>query len=173
MGSGEAAGRESGLAVRLLEEFLMTGVPAHNALCTLASALALRGEETGGFTTVDLLEVDLFTGESVLYKMGAAPTYIRQGECLRRLEGSALPAGLTDPAGEGVDRFPLRLSAGDWVLMISDGVCPDGKDDWLLEQLRQFRGDSPKELAAKLVAGAGKQAADDSTALLVKLEKRT
>ena len=173
MGSGEAAGRESGLAVRLLEEFLMTGIPAQNALCTLASALALRGEETGGFTTVDLLEVDLFTGESALYKMGAAPTYVRQGECLRRLEGSALPAGLTAPAGEGVDRFPLRLSAGDWVLMISDGVCPDGKDDWLLEQLRQFRGDSPKELAAKLVAGAGKQAADDSTALLVKLEKRT
>ena len=122
---------------------------------------------------MDLLEVDLFTGESALYKMGAAPTYVRQGECLRRLEGSALPAGLTAPAGEGVDRFPLRLSAGDWVLMISDGVCPDGKDDWLLEQLRQFRGNSPKELAAKLVAGAGKRAADDSTALLVKLEKRT
>ena len=172
MGSGESAGRESGLAVRLLEEFLMTGVPADNALMTLASALALRGEEMGGFTTVDLLEADLFTGESVLYKMGAAPTYIRQGESVRRLSGSALPAGLNAGGGDGVDRFCLRLSPGDVVLMVSDGVCPTGEDDWLMEQLRQFRGASPRELAAKLVTCGGTQATDDRTALVVKLEKR-
>ena len=63
MGSGEQASRESGLAIRLLEQFLLTGIPADHALATLTSALALRGEETGGFTTVDLLEIDLFSGE--------------------------------------------------------------------------------------------------------------
>ena len=35
----------------------------------LSSALALRGEETGGFTTVDLLQLDLFTGEGELFKL--------------------------------------------------------------------------------------------------------
>lgn len=172
MGSGAGANRESGLAVRLLEEFLVTGIPADNALLTLSSALALRGEELGGFTTVDLLEVDLFTGESVLYKMGAAPTYVRQGESLRRLTGSSLPAGLGDGGEEGVDRFPLRLAPGDCVLMVSDGVCPTGEDGPVLESLRQFGSGSPRELAARLVAREGGGATDDRTAMVVKLEKR-
>ena len=172
MGSGAQAGRESGLAVRLLEEFLMTGISADHALLTLASALALRGEEMGGFTTVDLLEVDLFTGESVLYKMGAAPTYIRQGESVRRLAGSSLPAGLTDAGKDGVDRFRLRLAPGDWVLMASDGVCAVDEEERMMEQLRQFKGTSPRELAEELVSRAGSQPADDRTALVIRLEKR-
>ena len=65
--------RESTLAIRLLEQLIQAGVEARRALATLSSALALRGEETGGFTTVDLLQLDLFTGEGELYKLGAAP----------------------------------------------------------------------------------------------------
>ena len=150
----------------------MTGISADHALLTLASALALRGEEMGGFTTVDLLEVDLFTGESVLYKMGAAPTYIRQGESVRRLAGSSLPAGLTDAGEDGVDCFRLRLAPGDWVLMASDGVCAVDEEERMMEQLRQFKGTSPRELAEEMVSRAGSQPADDRTALVIRLEKR-
>ena len=67
MGSGPLANRESNLAVRLLEQFLQAGVDTEHALVTLNSALALRNEEQGGFTTVDLLQVDLFTGEGSIY----------------------------------------------------------------------------------------------------------
>ena len=58
MGSGPQANRESTLALRLLEQFLQAGVDTEHALVTLSSALALRGEEAGGFTTIDLLQVD-------------------------------------------------------------------------------------------------------------------
>ena len=75
MGSGSLAEQESALAVRLLEQFLRAGVRPENALRTLNSALALRNDEAaGGFTTIDLLRVDLFTGEAGVYKYGAAPT---------------------------------------------------------------------------------------------------
>lgn len=173
MGSGEQANRESGLAIRLLEQFLLTGIPADHALLTLTSALALRGEETGGFTTVDLLEVDLFTGEGMLYKLGAAPTYIRQGDSIRRLAGASLPAGLAEGTRGSVDRFQLRLAPGDCVLMISDGVCGTEEDGWLMERLRSFSGDSPRRLAAQLITQSPQGATDDSTALVVRLEKRT
>ena len=173
MGSGEQAGRESALAIRLLEQFLLTGIPADHALLTLASALALRGEETGGFTTVDLLEIDLFTGEGIIYKLGAAPTYVRQGDSIRRLAGSSLPAGLAGGARETVDRFSVRLSPGDCVLMVSDGICGSGEDGWLMEQLRNFDGDSPRRLAARLITQSPQGATDDRTALVVKFEKRT
>jgi stage II sporulation protein E len=172
MGSGPAAGRESGLAIRLLEQFLQTGISAHHALLTLTSALALRGEDCGGFTTVDLLELDLFTGSGCLYKLGAAPTYVRQGENIRRLAGESLPAGLAGGGAEDVDRFPLTLEPGDCVLMVSDGVTGTGAEDWLLERLREFDGASPRALAARLITDSPQGATDDRTALVVKLERR-
>lgn len=172
MGSGEAARRESDLAVRLLEPFLQAGISARRALATLSGALALRGEETGGFTTVDLLGVDLFTGESVLYKLGAAPTYVRQGDSVRRLSGTSLPAGLAEGDVGVADEFSIHLAPGDWVVMISDGICGTQEDAWILEELAHFDQGSPKELACLLLKRSGQGATDDRTALVVRVDKR-
>lgn len=172
MGSGPDANRESTLAVRLLEQLLQAGIDASRALTTLSSALALRGEETGGFTTVDLLQLDLFTGEGELFKLGAAPTYIKKGREVQRITGKSLPAGLAEGEPSALDRFSLRLSPGDCVLMMSDGVCPGPEDGWLREQLARFDGTSPKELARELVTRDLKEATDDRTALVIRVERR-
>lgn len=62
MGSGSLAEQESALAVRLLEQFLRRRPagerPAHPQL--RPGPAQRRGR--GGFTTIDLLRVDLFTG---------------------------------------------------------------------------------------------------------------
>lgn len=173
MGSGPEAGRESRLAVRLLEKFLRAGVEAETALKTLNSALALRNEESGGFTTVDLLEVDLFTGEATLYKLGAAPTYIRRGNSVSRITGSALPAGLADGDRVTPDVSRLRLEAGDLVVLVSDGVTTGREDRWLRSALAAFGSGSPKDLARTLVTPEeGEKAADDRTALVVRIDAR-
>ena len=173
MGSGPEANRESSLAVRLLEQLLQAGVSASHALTTLSSALALRGEETGGFTTVDLLQIDLFTGEGELFKLGAAPTYVKKGEGVQRLSGSSLPAGLAEGQGSALDRFPLRLAPGDCVLMVSDGICGAGDDGWLKERLERFApADSPKDLARDLITHSPVDATDDRTALVVRIQRR-
>ena len=80
--------------MRLLEQFLRAGVPPEEALRTLSGALALQGEETGGFTTIDLMRVDLFTGATAVYKYGAAPTYVKRGtrcSALRAVRCLTLP----------------------------------------------------------------------------------
>ena len=166
----EAARRESDLAVRLLEPFLQAGISARRALATLSGALALRGEDTGGFTTVDLLQVDLFTGEGELFKLGAAPTYVKQGAGVSRLTGASLPAGLGD--GPPTDRFTLKLVPGDTVVMVSDGVCASGEDDWLRRRLEGFDGASPKDLARELITDAPQDSTDDRTALVIRIERR-
>ena len=171
MGSGPAANRESSLAVRLLEQFLQAGVETEHALVTLSSALALRGEETGGFTTVDLLRVDLFTGRGAVYKMGAAPTYLRRGREVRRITGSALPAGLSEGRG-GPDKIPVQLAPGDCVLMVSDGIAGTGDDGWIRERFAAFDGKSPKELARDLIARSPQEVTDDRTALMIRIEQR-
>ncbi len=172
MGSGEAARRESALAVRLLEEFLRSGMDSAAALRTVNSALALRNEETGAFTTVDLLRLDLYTGEGEVCKLGAAPTYIKRKGTVSRLTGTALPAGLSGSAGPDVTRLELR--EGDCVLLLSDGVADASDDGWVREKLSAFDGESPKELAREVMAESEGRvgAADDRTAVAVSLKKR-
>ena len=173
MGSGPAAGEDSSLAVRLLEQFLRAGVGPDTALRTLNGALALRGESVAGFTTIDLLQVDLFTGEAAVYKYGAAPTYLRHGGKVRRISGSALPAGLA--LGEGApDKSAFPLQAGDCVLLVSDGVTGSGEDIWLKDLLAAFSGDSPKDLACALIAESERRdtGVDDRTALVLRLTER-
>ena len=144
MGSRPGAGQESSLAVRLLEQFLMAGVETGHALATLNSALALRGEEEGGFTTVDLLQVDLFTGEGAVYKLGAAPTYVRRGELGAADRRQLLPAGLAPSEHAVPDHTRLRLEAGTASLMVSDGIAGTGDDAWVRERLAKFDGRAPR-----------------------------
>ena len=174
MGSGRLAQRESTLAVRLLEQFLRAGVRPENALRTLSSALALRGEEEIGFTTIDLLRLDLFTGEGDIYKYGAAPSYVKKGASVSRITGCALPAGLAGGEGGSPDVTHLKLEAGDCVLLVSDGVTGGQPDQWVRDKLAAFDGQSPRALAQELIDESDQQAgtADDRTALLLRLCQR-
>lgn len=174
MGSGPNANRESSAAVQLLERFLRAGVPPETALKTLNSALSLRGEEVVGFTTIDLLRVDLFTGEAGIYKYGAAPTYVKKGASVSRVTGSALPAGLADGDSVSPDVTRLKLEAGDCVLLVSDGVAGGDGDVWIREMLGAFDGESPKKLVCALMEESERRAGatDDRTVLLLKLSRR-
>ena len=174
MGSGLAAHRDSDGALRLLEQFLRAGAEPEGALRVVGDALALRGEAEGGFTTVDLLRLDLFTGQGAVYKLGAAPTYLRRGERVTRLEGSSLPAGL---AGEGceADVFPVEVQAEDWVVMVSDGIAAGGEDGWLRRALEEYKGRSPRELAAELMAASREHGGggDDRTVIALRIAGRS
>jgi stage II sporulation protein E len=174
MGSGAEARKESGLAVRLLQNFLKAGVEPEAALCTVNSALALKGEESGGCTTVDLLTIELFTGLCSVYKFGAAPTYLRKNSKVSCITGSALPAGIMagDDVKPDVTRF--RAGEGDWILLLSDGLVGGESDDWLREAFVGYEGHSPGELANKLLGLSVKEneSTDDSTVIAVRLEKR-
>ena len=61
---------------------------------TLNAAMALRGAETGSFTTIDLITCRPETGEAAFFKYGAAPSYVKKGGTVRRITGGTLPAGL-------------------------------------------------------------------------------
>lgn len=172
MGSGEGAHKDSALALQMLEKFLRAGVGVDTALKTLHSALVLRCEEDGGFTTVDLLEIDLFTGNASLYKFGAAPSYLKKGQMVSRITGTSLPAGVSTSTATSADRTRLALSSGDTLVLLSDGITDQQEDSALRSLLATFNGEQPKELALQLLqSNAGHP--DDRTALVVHLAKRT
>ena len=150
MGSGEAARRESALTCRLLRQFLEAGIEPEAALKTLNSAMALRGAESGSFTTVDLCVFDPQAGEAVFYKYGAAPSYLKKGGAVRRVSGSSLPVGMRGtPAAPDVTR--TRLEPGSFAVMVSDGVTDPLRDDWLQDLLAGWQGEDPQTLAGLIL----------------------
>ena len=170
MGSGAAAAQDSRMLVTSMERFLRAGITPADALKAVSPALRLRSDGTR-FVTLDVLTVDLFSGKAESLKCGAAPSYLRAGGQWTMLSGKALPVGLAeeDALGEPV---PLRLGHGDLYIMLSDGIS-DGLDDgWVRELLVRHAGESPKELAARLVTEAkGRGHDDDRTALVMRIER--
>lgn len=168
MGSGEAAHREAALTVRLLQQFLEAGIRPLPALKTLNSALSLRRESGGGFTTIDLLALRRSSGEAALYKYGAAPSYLRSGGRVSRFTGASLPAGLQAPA-DAPECTQLQLRAGSWFVMVSDGVADADSDEWLQNLLAGWSGRDVHALVDRILSESGsrKGQADDCAVLAV------
>lgn len=174
MGSGDAAKRESSLAVRLLERFLKSGISPELSLRTLSGALAVRQEQGNGFTTLDLLHLSLHNGDATLYKYGAAPSYLKSGGRVRRITCSCLPIGLQ---GENTapEATPLYLSDGMIFVMVTDGVADESDDEWLQNLLAGWSGTDPQSLAAAILASSyeHKGASDDRGAVVLALREDT
>lgn len=170
MGSGREAQRESQLALRLMEQFLKAGIHPATALKTLNGALGLRSDSQSGFTTIDLMAVDLAGDQAELYKYGAAPTYVKRQGSVRRLTGSTLPAGLQDAAATPLAAaFPLAEDS--FLLMVSDGVADSGSDQWLQDLLAGWQGDDPQALLDLVLAQCRqrRQGDDDCSAICLYL----
>ena len=175
MGSGENAAKESVAVVRILERFLRSGVDPAIAMKMLNSMMLLKNGEDWGFATVDLMCIDLFTGETCFYKYGAAPSYVRIGRSVRRVRSENLAAGLCVGDGEGMpDIVKMRLKPGSLALVASDGVIAETNDSWMKELLTGFESNDAKLLARQALQTAyGRYGAgDDMTVLAVRLEKR-
>lgn len=171
MGSGPEAERESALCLNTLERLLRAGTEPVSALRTLNDSLLLRDERI--ITAVDMLSVDLFTGRGGLYKYGAAPSYVKRGRTVRRMDGRAMAAGSGVDAA-GPDVMHIDLQPGDFVLILSDGVSDGAEDGDLRRCIAGYDGDSPNELATAILELAEQcgDAVDDMTVMGIRIVKR-
>ncbi len=174
MGSGESAAKESINAVRTLEAFLRAGVDPAVAMKLLNSVLLLKNGEDWGYSTIDLMCVDLFSGEACFYKYGAAPSFVKSGKVIRRVRGESLAAGLCAGDGSAPDIVRMNLKPGNLAIIASDGVVADSKDTWLRELLIKDDGKDTKALAKDALRAAVRQfgCEDDMTVLALRVEER-
>ena len=173
MGCGASAASESREVTDILEKFLRSGVDPAVAMKTLNSVMLLKNGENCGFATVDLMCVDLFTGETGFYKYGAAPSYVLNGKSIKRIKCESFAPGL-DPSRKGEpDVVRMRLKPGSTAIIASDGVVGGGDDKWLREIL-DCAGEDMKLLARSTLREAEKQygSCDDMTVLAVRVRER-
>ena len=166
MGSGREAAALSSETVHFLKKLLYSGMEPEDALQVLNGAFLLRG--TGCFATVDLLWLDLVRGEGELLKWGGAPAYLRENEAhIKKMGAAALPPGVGVGGEHAPERYPVSLKSGELLILLSDGAGSEETES----VLSGYTGNSPRELAALLLAGA--PAEDDMTAVVLSLRPRT
>lgn len=163
MGSGREASEESGKAVRTLTGLLESGVAPDTAMELLNGFYVLQ--ESSVFSTVDLLQVSLRSGSAVLYKWGAAPSYLKSDEGVQKIGTASPPPGLSVTSEYTAEQFRLSLNGGETLVMVSDGAFGEETE----QRVQGFRGSTTRELAQYIIAGAAPDAQDDLTAAVIRL----
>ena len=173
MGTGRPAAVDGNLAAELTARLLKAGFTAELAARLVNVALALKSDEESG-ATLDLVSVDLYTGTARLFKAGAAPGFLVHGGKARAVGEASLPMGIL--GGVSGQSRVVHLAAGDYVVLVSDGLLVDGPG-WVMQQLElsAAKAEQPDVLAKKLVEAARARAVqrgrpDDITAAVLRLE---
>ena len=151
MGSGKEAALTSGLCSVFLEKMLRAGNRASTSLRMLNNMIASRTHDSTKecSSTVDLLELDLMTGEGAFLKSGAAPSFVVRGKVVRRLQAGTVPIGILNTLDVQKTDFPLR--AGDTVVMVSDGIIQGDEDcEWLTSYLTSVGKLAPDEIVYQI-----------------------
>ncbi len=172
MGSGVEANRLSEMAVVLLEQLLDCGLSVRYALGLINMIMRIKGVEK--YATLDISVIDLYTGDTEFYKMGAVPSLIRNGKTLDFIQIDNLPAGLQ---GENaIHPEKRKITEGEFIIMMSDGVYECFRDERgkvaIEKVIKRENTLNPQELAEKLLKSAcnGREnAPDDMTVLVAKL----
>ena len=128
--------------------------------------------EDESLSTVDLMQLDLYSGALTLRKAGAASTFVKRSGRVSRRDMRSLPAGILNSIRFAAEE--LRLNSGDMVVMVSDGVIT-GDEKWLEQLIRSWNKGSTQELAHAVVSEAVRRRRDmpddDITAVAIRLEE--
>lgn len=168
MGTGRSAAVDGKMAALLTRKLLLAGFGCDAAARLVNVALQLKGHEEGG-AALDAFSVDLYTGKGALFKAGAAPTFILHGQEIQVVASDSLPVG-TASGTEGI-LSETQLTAGDVVVLVSDGVLAAGESR-VKEKLVRMAGAPAEKIARELAAFAKNQSvrADDITVAVLLLE---
>ena len=174
MGSGGRAAVDGAMASGLTSRLIQAGFGPDSVLRTVNSALMVKsGDES--LSTLDILELDLFSGKIECRKAGASPTLLCSMGRVSRIEKTALPVGiLRDIRAE---RSEDTLVDGDLLLMCSDGVYSSGIE-WAEDKLRAFdaRTGDIKSLAEEIALNARRMQAeheDDITVIALQVNRKS
>ena len=121
MGSGEEAALTSKLCRVFLEKMLVCGNPKSTTLEMLNNLLCSRNTEC--FATVDICEIDLFSGVASFLKSGAIPSFVMRDGHLYKISGGSFPIGILPQVSAAHTDF--ELCDGDVIVLCSDGIVSD------------------------------------------------
>lgn len=178
MGSGEEACEESERVIEMMERLLESGFRKEAAIQIINGALA-AGEQEKNMSTLDICELNLYTGACDFVKVGAACTYIKRDNLVDRLSARNLPLGVFQQIEP--ETMQRQLQDGDYVIMLSDGVLDalsqGAGEDMLPEIISRIYHTNPAEIANQILGYCIRQSVgkirDDMTVLVIGIWKNS
>lgn len=169
MGSGGAAAVDSNMAVSVLSKLLRAGLSYDCALSVVNSALMIKSEDES-MATLDVVDINLFSGKVSLLKAGAPVTFVRKGGRVHRREFPSLPVGILGEVKFMKDA--ITLFEDDAILMVSDGVFTSD-DEWIENLLKNWNEAPAQDFASVVVNEAMKRRRephdDDISVIAIKM----
>lgn len=174
MGSGKEAALTSRLCAVFLSKMLRAGNSKASALSMLNDIVRNKGLEC--FATIDLLEVDLISGQACFVKSGAAPSYVLRGGSLFRIEAGNCPIGITRELQS--EQISFSLLEGDVIIMLSDGIASDLEEAlWVADMLTDGwdPASSLEEMCGRIIDEGKKRgcSADDTSVAMIRIERQS
>lgn len=171
MGTGGRAAVDGAMASGLMARLLKAGFGYDCSLRILNSSMLFKSTDES-LATIDIASIDLFTGQTELYKAGAAPTIVRRSGKTGKAQSSSLPAGILRDVR--FDKATVRCRIDDIVVLMSDGAVGSGTD-WIRAEIESWKEGGAQALAEKLCHSAKRRRndnhEDDITVMVAILEK--
>ena len=162
MGVGLKAHTESNVTLRLLERMIKAGYDLTTSVSLINRLLIMRNKDDM-FVTIDLVVVDLFSGQLEFVKIGAAPSFIKRGREVEIIHNRTLPVGVLSNVDIESDR--RMLQEGEVLVMTTDGVLDAQrsvakKDEWMCWNLRRLPDSKDMSVMAEQILSDSIEVAD-------------
>lgn len=169
MGTGGRAAVDGNMATSILTKLCKAGLSYDCSLAVVNSSLMVKSEDES-LATLDLADINLYTGKVTLMKAGAPATYIKRGDKVIKKDMPSLPVGILNEVK--FSKESITLKPEDWIVMVSDGAI-SSDDQWLQRLIAGWSKGSAEDLAAQVVSEAIKRRNDghddDITAMAIKI----
>ena len=169
MGTGLRAAVDSSLTAVMTARLLKSGFSVEAAVRLVNSAMQLKSTDES-LATLDILQINLYTGNATFFKAGASPSLVKSRGKIRTVSMPSMPIGIlkqTDYAEACV-----RLKAGDLVLVASDGAFEYSENE-ISSSFALSLDESVQEISARVLARAKESRKgvpnDDITVIAIKI----
>ncbi len=147
MGTGGRAAVDGGMAVSIISRLIKAGLGFDCSLKVVNSALLVKSEDES-LATLDLVAIDLYTGNVDFMKAGAAVSFIRKEGEMYRVETPSLPIGILPDVEFTCTEDTLHPE--DIIVMVSDGAIAGG-DEWIERIIMKWSDDKDMQELAHLI----------------------
>ncbi len=146
MGSGFDAFELSNNTINLVEKISSQNINDNTSINILNTFYSLN-DCCDIYSTLDYISIDLKSGNTTLYKMGATTTFIIRESQIIPIYNHNLPFGID----ELISKEELCLTNNDLVIMVSDGITEHIDDIKLMQYIQEISNEKPHNIVYNLM----------------------